>query len=133
MSSNSNFVGMPSNEKFGWVFSVIFIVTSTYFFGKQTAVPAIASLILAILFVLTTSFTPIILAPLNKAWFLLGLYLGRVVSPIILSFIFFLLVTPVALITQQLGMDPLRLKRRQVSSYWIEKEPLAAYSFKNQF
>lgn len=133
MLSSSDLVGMPSNKKFGWFFSMIFLVTSIYIFWKYSSVLATTSLILAIVFALIASFMPITLAPLNKAWFLLGIFLGRLVSPIILSAIFFILITPIALITQQFGRDPLRLKKRQVSSYWMEKEQLEADSFRNQF
>ena len=66
---------------------------------------------------------------------MLGLALGRVVSPIVLGIIFFGLITPIALIAKLMGRDELKLKRPKKSSYW--SEPISsnsdADSFKNQF
>jgi hypothetical protein len=74
-----------------------------------------------------------LLAPLNRAWFGLSLFLGKVVSPIVLSIIFFVLIAPVALITRLFGRDALLLKKRQASTYWVDKESIEPGSFKNQF
>jgi hypothetical protein len=61
------------------------------------------------------------------------LLLGKVVSPITLSIIFFVLIVPIAFITRLFGRDVLSLEKRQVSSYWVDKESLDPESFKNQF
>ena len=78
---------------------------------------------------------PRLLAPFNLAWFKLGLLMGKVVSPIVLGIIFFVLLTPVAVIGRLFGRDELRLKRKAVQSYWIERVPPGpdGDSFKNQF
>ena len=72
---------------------------------------------------------------LNKAWFMLGLALGKLVSPIVLGVIFFGLITPIGLIARLMDRDELKLKRPKKSSYW--SEPIGsnsdADSFKNQF
>ena len=59
---------------------------------------------------------PSILAPLNKLWLKLGLLLHRVVSPIVLGIMFFLVITPMGLLMRALGKDPLRLRfdRRRI-------------------
>ena len=87
----------------------------------------------AVIFVVVTIFIPTALTPLNRAWFALSLFLGKVVSPIVLSAIFFVLIVPVAVITRLFGRDALLLKKRQVSSYWVHKESIDPESFKNQF
>lgn len=82
------------------------------------------------------SFTnPQILAPLNKAWFYLGKWLGKIVSPIVLGIIFLGIVTPVSILTRLFGRDELRLKRRATNSYWIDRTSpvVTAHSFRNQF
>ena len=82
-----------------------------------------------------TLLAPQWLRPFNRAWFLLGELLGKIVSPIVLGVIFFLLITPVALVGRLLGRDELRLKRKPVNSYWVDRTPPGpeADSFKNQF
>ena len=124
---------MPSNQKFGWLFAAIFALGFGYFQLKHSLGWAIVSAFLAILFALLTICFPTALAPLNRAWFALSLFLGKVISPIVLSIIFFVLIVPVALITRLFGRDALLLKKRQVSSYWVDKEPNEPDSFKNQF
>jgi len=126
-------INMPSNQKFGWLFAVIFAVAFVYFQWKNSLGLAVFSVVLFIFFALVTIFIPSVLTPFNKAWFTLSLFLGRVVSPISLSVIFFILITPVALVTRLFGRDILLLKKRQVSSYWVDKEPIEPNSFKNQF
>lgn len=124
---------MPSNQKFGWLFAAIFAGAFAYFQWKHSLGLAIASIVLSILFALVTIFIPSALAPLNKAWFALSLFLGKVVSPIVLSIIFFVVIVPPAFIGRLFGRDALLLKKRQVPSYWVDKEPIEADSFKNQF
>ena len=67
---------------------------------------------------------PGVLRPLNRAWLLLGRLLHKVVSPLVMSAIFFLAVTPTAWIMRWRGIDVLKLRRRpDLSSYWIAREP----------
>jgi hypothetical protein len=76
------------------------------------------------------------LKPLNMAWTKLGLVLYHVVNSIVLGLLFFLTVTPLALLMRMLGKDPLRLRRdSRASSYWILREPPGPppESMKNQF
>lgn len=49
--------------------------------------------------------------PLAGLWFGLSHLMGRVVSTLILSALFFFLVTPVGLVRRWLGADPLKLRK----------------------
>ena len=75
------------------------------------------------------------LRPLNRAWQKLGLSLSRIVSPVVLALLFYAVMTPAALLMRVCGVDPLRLRRGTVTSYWILREPPgpAPQSMKNQF
>lgn len=126
-------VDMPSNQKFGWLFVSIFAAGFGWLQWSHFLGWAIVSAFLAILFALLTIYVPAALAPLNRMWFALSLFLGKVVSPIVLSIIFYVLIVPVALTTRLLGRDALLLKKRQASSYWVDKMPIDPDSFKNQF
>jgi hypothetical protein len=72
---------------------------------------------------LLTTFTPGVFGPLNRAWHQLGLLMGKIVSPLVLGFIFFLILTPLALVLRVFGRDPLRLKKSSARSFWIQREP----------
>ena len=74
-----------------------------------------------------------ILGPLNKLWFKFGLLLGSFISPIVMGFVFFLVVTPIGLFMRLLGKDLLNLKKKNnLRSYWIEKTGPKS-KMKNQF
>lgn len=65
---------------------------------------------------------PRALSPLNAFWMKLGHALGWINARIILSVVFFLLVTPTAYIARLLGHDPLRLRGRAPGSYWVTRD-----------
>jgi hypothetical protein len=63
------------------------------------------------------------LLPLNKLWHKFGIFLGSIVSPVVMGVIFFMVVTPMGLIMRFLGKDLLRInKNKIVSTYWINRE-----------
>ena len=127
---------LPSNKKFGLLFALIFVALALYAYSKNESTLIIGLLLLlSSVFLISSFFYQGLLSPLNKAWFILGLALGKIVSPIVLGIIFFGLITPIALIASLMGRDELKLKRPKKSSYW--SEPIGsnsdADSFKNQF
>ena len=79
---------------------------------------------------------PAVLHPLNLAWAQLSLLLSRVMNPVVVGLVFFVAVTPLALILRLLGKDPLRLRfDPAASSYWLRRQPPgpAPESMSNQF
>lgn len=86
--------------------------------------PRVWALGIAGVFALLARVWPDALAPLNRIWFRFGLLLHRIVSPVVLAVLFFLTVTPMALLLRILGKDLLRLRwDREAASYWIERDP----------
>ena len=65
----------------------------------------------------------------------IGFAMGKIISPLVLGGIFFLLITPLALILKISGRDELKLQKMPVKSYWKDRgeKTLAPSSFKNQF
>jgi Saxitoxin biosynthesis operon protein SxtJ len=124
-----------SERSFGVVFSIVFAITGT--------VPLIRggelrlwSLLVAAVFLAFGLLAPRVLRPLNILWFKFGLLLGRIIAPIVISLLFFIAVTPTALIMRLLRKDVLSLKfDRNAKSYWINRSktdnPMG--SMKNQF
>jgi hypothetical protein len=126
---------MPSNTKFGWFFAAVFAALAAYGFWKDWSLVFIVAMIVAVLFVAATLSAPQILTPLNRLWYGLGLLLGKIVSPIVLGIIFFVLITPTSLITRLFGRDELKMKKRYVESYWVDRSPPGPPpdSFKTQY
>ena len=125
----------PSNKKFGWSFSIIFLLIAIYsFLNSSLFFTAICSVISVSILTITIS-SPNKLTSLNRLWFKFGIFLGKVVSPIILGLIFFLMITPISLITRLFGRDILFLRKVNKRSYWIKRVPIGPGpdSFNNQF
>lgn len=128
---------LPSESRFGYLFSTILIVASAYSLYKGNShIATVVLFLLGCIMLSVSIIRPVLLAPFNKAWFLLGMLLGKIVSPIVLGAIFFLMITPIALLMRMNGRDVFALRRKKdVATYWIERavaEPSAS-SFKNQF
>jgi len=126
----------PSNKKFGLLFTGVFFALALYVYIMHGYSIAVISFSLMSLFFLAASLLDwSLLTPLNRAWFLLGHALGKVVSPIVLGIIFFGLLTPVAVISRLFGRDELRLRRSNPTTYWIKPidAKMNSESFKNQF
>jgi len=126
---------LPSNKNFGLFFSAIFILIAAYGYMKLWSELAVFALLTSILFAIATFSKPQILMPLNRLWFSLGLLLAKIVNPIVLGLIFFVLITPVSIITRLYGRDELKIKKRTVGSYWVDRSPPGpqSESFKNQY
>ena len=73
-------------------------------------------ILLAIIFLVIAMTYPLIFKPFAKCWFALSTALGTVVSKIILSILFFVIVMPIGLIRRILGKDSMRLKEWKKSS-----------------
>ena len=126
----------PSSDRnFGLVMAAFFSLVALWPLVRAESVRWWA-LGAALVFVLLTLLWRAPLAPLNKMWMKLGALLYLIVSPIVMALLFYLTVTPLALLMRVLGKDPLRLRRDpNAASYWIERTPPGPMpeSMKNQF
>ena len=124
-------IKISSNRSFGIVFFIVFLLIATYPLLNNDHV-RIWSLIISIVFLILGLLNSKILLPLNKIWFKFGILLGKIISPLIMGLIFFVVVTPIGLLMRLLNKDLLNLKFNKSKSYWIEKsEPKS--KMKNQF
>ena len=124
-------IKIGSNRSFGIVFFVVFLIIATYplINGDELR---LWSLIISIVFLFLGLVNSKILNPLNKLWFKFGIFLGKIISPLVMGIIFFLVVTPIGLLMRLLNKDLLNLRFNNNGSYWIEKiEPKS--KMKNQF
>ena len=124
-------VKISSNRSFGIVFFIVFILIAFYPLINQGEI-RIWSVFISLLFLILGMINSKILTPLNKVWFKFGIFLGKIISPIVMGLIFFLVVTPIAFLMRMLKKDLLNLKFSKNNSYWIEKTDPKS-SMKNQF
>ena len=124
-------VKIGSNKSFGIVFFLIFLLISIYPLINNESL-RIWSLVLSLFFLFFGLLNSPILTPLNKIWFKFGNLLGKIITPLIMGIIFFLVVTPTGLLMRIVKKDLLNLRFNNNKSYWIEKkEPKS--KMKNQF
>ena len=125
---------LPSNKKFGFFFTLVFIIASGYFQINSQFNFVFIFVLMAIVLLLITIIKAEILLPLNKIWLNMGIILGMIISPIVLSAIFFGIFTPTAILMRLFGRDELFLKFKIRNSFWILKnESIQTNSFKSQF
>ena len=124
-------IKISSNRSFGIVFFIVFLLIAFYPLINQGEL-RIWSLLISLLFLILGIINSKVLSPLNKVWFKFGIFLGKIISPIIMGIIFFLVVTPIAFLMRILKKDLLNLKFSKNNSYWIEKTDPKS-SMKNQF
>ena len=120
-----------NNKSFGYLFFAIFLLIFLYQYINSNYINwflIIISIIFLILGIINSNF----LTPLKILWIKLGFLLGKIISPIILGFIFYFIVTPIALLLKIFRKDVLRLKKNKSSTYWIEKNKTKS-EMKNQF
>ena len=124
-------VKIGSNRSFGIVFFIVFLLIAIYPLINNEDI-RIWSLLVSIIFLVLGIINSNILSPLNKLWFKFGILLGKIISPIIMAIIFFLVVTPIGLMMRIISKDLLNLKYSDYKSYWIEKTGPKS-KMKNQF
>ena len=122
---------MSSNKSFGIVFFIVFLILAVYPL-KNNGNIIIPLIIISFVFLLLGLTNSKLLTPLNKIWFKFGIFLGKIVSPLVMSIIFFLLVTPIGILMRLFKKDLLNLKYNSKKTYWIEKNEIKS-KFKNQF
>jgi hypothetical protein len=120
-----------SNRSFGIVFFIFFLAIALYpLINKESL--RIWSLLISLIFLLLGLLNSKLLTSLNKLWVKFGILLGKIISPIVMGVIFFLVVTPIGLLMRILKKDLLNLEFNNDKSYWIKKsEPKS--KMKNQF
>ena len=127
-------VKLPSNHKFGFFFSTIFLLASFYSYYIENEIMVYIFSALFGIFLVVTIINAKVLLPLNKLWMKFGILIGMIVSPIVLGMIFFGIFTPIAILTRLAGRDELHLRFKKKKTYWINRKTLNIFDFfKKQF
>jgi hypothetical protein len=125
-----NNIKSKNNITFGIIFFFLFLIVGLYPL-ISSGVIRIWSLILSFLFLMITIIKPNLFTSLNKVWIKFGILLGKIISPIVMGLVFFLVVTPIGILVKILKKDVMGLKRGK-SSYWINRDD-KLQSMKKQF
>ena len=113
-------IKISSNRSFGIVFFVVFFVYAIWPLLRNQDI-RIWSLIISLVFLILGILNSNLLKPFNKIWFKFGMLLGNIVSPIVMSLVFFLVVTPTGYLMRFFGKDLLKLRKNKNNTYWVTK------------
>ena len=103
-------VKIGSNKSFGIVFFIVFLIVALWPILNNGDI-RIWSLVLSVIFLVLGILNSKLLNPLNILWFKFGLFLGKIISPIIMGLVFFVVVTPIAILLKIFRKDVLSLKK----------------------
>ena len=120
-----------SNRSFGILFFVVFAIIAIWPLMNDGVIriwPIPISFIFLVLGLLNSK----LLNPLNLIWIKFGELLGRVIAPLVMAAIYFIIVTPIGLFMRLIGKDLLNTKFLKDKSYWIKREKNIS-SMKKQF
>ena len=119
---------MPSDRKFGWTFAAVFFLIGAVYHPWMIALAGVLAIV-----TLTRAEW---LAPAKHAWMKLGELLNKIVSPVVMGVIYFVVFTPAGIVMRLAGRDALaRRYEPALPSYWKRRDPPgpAEDSFKNLF
>ena len=110
-----------NNKGFGLLFFVVFLVIGLWPLLNGDP-PRVYFFPFALLFLILGLINSTILTPLNKAWIKFGELLGRIIAPIVMGVIYFIILTPLSFLVRFFGKDLLNLKfSNKVNTYWIKR------------
>ena len=113
-------IPLPSERSTGLVFAAVALIVA--FFWRSNGTVVLVSGLCAGAFLTVSLLIPKVLRPLNIAWFGLGLFLNRIVSPIVMFIMFAVVIVPFGLV-MQLRYDPLHKRRpEKQETLWKDKK-----------
>jgi hypothetical protein len=126
---------VASPKAFGLTFAAAFLVFGVMPMFRHGHL-RIWSFVVGLTFLVTALTLPGLLGPLNRVWSFAGSLLHRIMTPVLMGFVFVFAVTPVALLRKAVGGSGLALRfDRKLDSYWIARDHgvADAESLKRQF
>ena len=121
-------------KNFGFAIGFILLIIGVFFFVKGKDLFVYFFSIGSILIILG-GFAPLILKPFYKIWMIFAVIISWIMTRIILSVLFFSIITIIGLFARLLGKDFLNLKSKSIESYWNlrDKEQELNQDYEKQF
>ena len=122
-------INKSTEKNFSIVFFIFFLILSIYFV-QYSYIISILLLSLSLVLIFLGFNKPELLTTLNHYWYKFGILLGKLISPIIMFLIYFIVLFPTSIILKIIGKDPLEKKfERNKKSYWISRKvPIQPFS-----
>ena len=111
-----------SNRSFGILFFLVFLGFGLWPLTNEMS-PNIYLIIISVIFLILGLVNSKILSPLNMGWIKFGEILGKIIAPIVMAIVYFLILTPISLLVRLFGKDLIEMKfNNNVKSYWIKRK-----------
>ena len=111
-----------SNRSFGILFFLVFLGFGLWPLTKEMS-PNIYLITISVIFLILGLLNSKLLSPLNNLWIKFGEILGKVIAPIVMAVVYFLILTPISLLVRLFGKDLIGMKfSNNVKSYWIKRK-----------
>ena len=125
---------LPSNKNFGIFLSSLFFLGALYSFFILQSNLFWYLITISFLFAAISYSYPRVFYPVNWLWYYFGIILGKLFSPIIISLLFYIIVSPIAIVVRTTGRDELKIKKNKKNTYWVKRsKSLTKESFSNQY
>ena len=104
-------------KNFGFTIGFILLMIGVFLFVREKDSFIYFFSIGSILIILG-GITPVILKPIYKIWMIFAVIIGWIMTRVILSVLFFSIITTIGIFTRLIGKDFLNLKSKNNESYW---------------
>ena len=119
---------MSSERKFGIVLIGVYLAFLLLKFKFQIIERSLVWYSPVAILILLTALTPNLLKPVRKVWLLIGHILGVINSTVILSIIYFIIISPIALIRRLFSS-----KNKENKTSWVATNPGERGGFYKQY
>ena len=109
-----------NNKSFGILFFIVFLLVALWPITDSGTI-RVWAIVIAFIFLFLGIINSKILNPLKIIWIKLGEVLGKVLAPIVMGFIYFIIITPIGILMRLVGKDLLNIKYNKNKSYWIKR------------
>ena len=110
-----------NNKGFGLLFFIVFLLIGLWPIIKGDS-PRILFFPIALVFLILGLMNAKILSPLNRLWIKFGELLGKIIAPVVMAFIYFIILTPLSFLIRITGKDLLKVKySNKENTYWIKR------------
>lgn len=126
---------VSSDKSFGVVFSIFFFIISLNPLFITLKI-SFFTFLLSFIMLIVAIFSPKKLSPANLLWLKIGYFMHTLLSPLFLGLLFFLLITPIGIITKIFRIESLLLSRKpNIDTYWIARiqQSPTSKTLKDQF
>ena len=110
------------NRGFGLLFFIVFLAFAFWLLIKKGEIN-LYLISISLIFLILGLLNSKILTPLNKSWIKFGELLGRIIAPIVMAIVYFIILTPISLLVRLFGKDLIGMKfNKNLKTYWIKRK-----------